>query len=93
MAMAAGLGLLVPPLTSTLLGSVDKSRSGVASGVLNSMRQTGSVLGVALFGSLAGSAGGVLPGLRLALIIAAALLASSAAAVLIGIPGGNLSRP
>jgi DHA2 family methylenomycin A resistance protein-like MFS transporter len=65
----------------------------VASGVLNSMRQTGSVLGVALFGSLAGSAGGVLPGLRLALIIAAALLASSAAAVLIGIPGGNLSRP
>jgi DHA2 family methylenomycin A resistance protein-like MFS transporter len=86
MAMAAGLGLLVPPLTSTLLGSVDKSRSGIASGVLNSMRQTGSMLGVALFGSLAGSAGGVLPGLRLALIIAAALLASSAAAVLIGIP-------
>jgi DHA2 family methylenomycin A resistance protein-like MFS transporter len=66
MVMAAGLGLLVPPLTSTLLGSVDKSRSGVASGVLNSIRQTGSVLGVALFGALAGSAGGVLPGLRLA---------------------------
>jgi hypothetical protein len=35
---------------------------------------------------------GVLPGLRLALIIAAALLASSAAAVLIGIPRPNLSR-
>ncbi len=87
MAMGAGLGLLVPPLTSTLLGSVDKSRSGVASGVLNSMRQTGSVLGVALFGSLAGSVGGVVPGLRLALLISAGLLACSAAAVLIGIPG------
>ncbi len=53
-AMGGGLGLLVPPLTSTLLGSVEKSRSGIAAGVLNSTRQTGSVLGVALFGSLIG---------------------------------------
>ncbi len=54
-ALGGGLGLLVPPLTSTLLGSVEKSRSGVAAGVLNSTRQTGSVLGVALFGSLIGA--------------------------------------
>ena len=53
-AMSTGLGLLVPPLTSTLLGSVEKSRSGIAAGVLNATRQTGSVLGVALFGSLVG---------------------------------------
>ena len=53
-AMGSGLGLLVPPLTSTLLGSVEKARSGIAAGVLNSTRQTGSVLGVALFGSLVG---------------------------------------
>src|SRR3984957_557594 len=52
--IGAGLGLLVPPLTSTLLGSVEKSRSGIAAGVLNATRQTGSVLGVALFGTLAG---------------------------------------
>jgi hypothetical protein len=31
---------------------VDPSRSGVASGTLTAFRQTGSVLGVALFGSL-----------------------------------------
>ena len=37
-AMGSGLGLLVPPLTSTLLGSVAKTRSGVAAGVLNSAR-------------------------------------------------------
>ena len=37
-----------------LLGSVEKSRSGIAAGVLNATRQTGSVLGVALFGSLIG---------------------------------------
>jgi DHA2 family methylenomycin A resistance protein-like MFS transporter len=44
--MSGGLGLLVPPLTSTLPGSVEKARSGVAAGVLNSTRQTRSVLGV-----------------------------------------------
>jgi DHA2 family methylenomycin A resistance protein-like MFS transporter len=85
MALGTGLGLLVPPLTSTLMGSVDKSRSGVAAAVLNSMRQTGSVLGVALFGSLVASTD-LVPGLRLALIIAAALLASSATASMFGIP-------
>ncbi len=69
-AMGAGLGLLVPPLTSTLLGSVEKSRSGVAAGVLNSTRQTGSVLGVALFGSLVGQGAGFIAGARLSLGIA-----------------------
>jgi DHA2 family methylenomycin A resistance protein-like MFS transporter len=90
--LGAGLGLLVPPLTSTMLGSVDKTRSGLASGVLNSMRQTGSVLGVALFGSLAGSLGGLVPGLRSALIISACLLACSAAAALIGVTNKPLAR-
>src|SRR5258708_39366437 len=60
--IGGGLGLLVPPLTSTLLGSVEKSRSGIAAGVLNATRQTGSVLGVALFGSLVGQAGTFMAG-------------------------------
>ena len=63
-ALSAGLGLLVPPLTSTLLGSVEKSRSGIAAGVLNATRQTGSVLGVALFGSLVAVAGAFMSGLH-----------------------------
>jgi DHA2 family methylenomycin A resistance protein-like MFS transporter len=80
-ALGGGLGLLVPPLTSALLGSVEKSRSGVAAGVLNSTRQTGSVLGVALFGSLIGQAGGFLAGIRMALIISALLLIGAAATI------------
>jgi DHA2 family methylenomycin A resistance protein-like MFS transporter len=76
--MGAGLGLLVPPLTSTLLGSVDKSRSGIAAGVLNSTRQIGSVLGVALFGSLVGKGSAFLAGTREALLISTALLLSAA---------------
>jgi DHA2 family methylenomycin A resistance protein-like MFS transporter len=74
MIIGGGLGLLVPPLTSTLLGSVEKSRSGVAAGVLNATRQTGSVLGVALFGSLAGQADAFISGTHEALIISAGLL-------------------
>jgi DHA2 family methylenomycin A resistance protein-like MFS transporter len=80
-AMGAGLGLLVPPLTSTLLGSVDKSRSGIAAGVLNATRQTGSVLGVALFGSLLGAAGAFTTGARIALVISMVLLLAAAGAI------------
>ncbi|MGO9543716.1 MAG: MFS transporter [Rhodomicrobium sp.] len=72
-AIGGGLGLLVPPLTSTLLGSVDKSRSGIAAGVLNATRQTGSVIGVALFGALAGRPHMLMAGTRDALAISAAL--------------------
>ena len=85
LAMGGGLGLLVPPLTSTLLGSVEKSRSGIAAGVLNSTRQTGSVLGVALFGSLiGGQVNAFLFGTRVALIISASLLVAAAAAIILG---------
>jgi len=79
--IGAGLGLLVPPLTSTLLGSVEKSRSGIAAGVLNATRQTGSVLGVALFGSLVGRSDAFMAGAHAALIISASLLLLAAAAI------------
>jgi len=81
-ALGGGLGLLVPPLTSILLGSVEKSRSGVAAGVLNSTRQTGSVLGVALFGSLIGEESAFMAGTHAALMISAALLLIGAAAIM-----------
>jgi MFS transporter, DHA2 family, methylenomycin A resistance protein len=80
-AIGGGLGLLVPPLTSTLLGSVDKSRSGIAAGVLNATRQTGSVIGVALFGSLLGAAGAFTTGARIALVISIVLLLAAAGAI------------
>ena len=68
-----GIGLIVTALTSALLGSVDKSRSGIASGTLTAFRQTGSVPGVALFGSLLASMGAT-AGLRTASVIAAGLI-------------------
>jgi len=80
-AMSTGLGLLVPPLTSTLLGSVEKSRSGIAAGVLNATRQTGSVLGVALFGSLVGQSGAFMTGFHASLIISAGVLLTAGAVI------------
>ena len=51
-----------------------------------SVRQAGSVLGVALFGSLLGGPAGFLPGARTALLIAAAMAICALAAVLAGLP-------
>ncbi len=81
-AMGGGLGLLVPPLTSALLGSVQKSRSGVAAGVLNSTRQTGSVIGVALFRSLIERTNALMSGAHAALIVSVALLIVAGGAIL-----------
>ena len=94
-AMSTGLGLLVPPLTSTLLGGVEKSRSGIAAGVLNATRQTGSVLGVALFGSLVGRSAAFMAGLHASLAIAAGVLLTAAVAILLGASTDRpaISRP
>jgi MFS transporter, DHA2 family, methylenomycin A resistance protein len=79
--LGGGLGLLVPSLTSTLLGSVEKSRSGIAAGVLNATRQTGSVLGVALFGSLVARNNAFMAGAHASLMISAAVLLAGAVAI------------
>jgi DHA2 family methylenomycin A resistance protein-like MFS transporter len=52
-----GLGFVVPAITAAALGGVDASRSGIASGSLTAFRQTGSVLGVAVCGTLLAGAG------------------------------------
>jgi DHA2 family methylenomycin A resistance protein-like MFS transporter len=84
--LGGGIGLLVPPMTSALMGSVDRSRSGVASGTLNTMRQSGSVLGVAVFGSLIAARDGFAAGLHTALLISIALVAVGAALSLLVAP-------
>jgi DHA2 family methylenomycin A resistance protein-like MFS transporter len=77
LAIGAGIGLTVPAMTSALLKTVDKSQSGIAAGVLNSSRQAGSVIGVALFGSLIAQQGHLVRGLRTSLAISCAVLAIS----------------
>jgi MFS transporter, DHA2 family, methylenomycin A resistance protein len=83
--MGAGIGLTVPPMTSALLATVDRKQSGVASGVLNTTRQIGSVIGVALFGSLIANRDQFIPGLHLALYISAVILLIGTVSAFIGI--------
>jgi len=44
-------GFISPAATSPALGTVEKSRAGIAAAVLNSARQSGAALGVAIFGT------------------------------------------
>ena len=84
--LGAGIGLTVPPMTSVLLATVNRTQSGVASGVLNTARQVGSVIGVALFGSLiAADRDRFISGLHLGLYISAAALLVGAVTALIAI--------
>jgi MFS transporter, DHA2 family, methylenomycin A resistance protein len=76
--LGGGLGLLVPPMTGALMGSVDRARSGVASGTLNTSRQSGSVLGVAVFGSLVAGQDRFVAGFHTSLVISLGLVAVAA---------------
>lgn len=75
-AIGGGLGLIVPIITAALLGSVEPARAGVAAGTLNSARQSGSVIGVAVCGSLAarGLVSGLHDSLWLCVAVAVAVL-------------------
>jgi DHA2 family methylenomycin A resistance protein-like MFS transporter len=72
----AGMGLAVPAMTTAILSSVDRARSGTASAVLNAARQVGGAIGVAAFGALVGgvTAERITAGLNIAALTSAALL-------------------
>jgi DHA2 family methylenomycin A resistance protein-like MFS transporter len=82
--LGGGLGLLVPPMTTLLMSSAESGRAGVTSGALTAFRQAGSLLGVALFGSLAAS--DFYGGFHAALWVSIAVLVVSA--VVVGLVAG-----
>ena len=51
--VGAGVSMTMPTTTGVAMGSVDPARAGIASGVVNSSRQVGGALGVAVLGSVA----------------------------------------
>src|ERR1700730_16556999 len=71
-----GMGLAVPAMTTAILSSVDRARSGTASAVLNAARQLGGAIGVAAFGALVSgvTAERIISGLNIAALTSAALL-------------------
>jgi MFS transporter, DHA2 family, methylenomycin A resistance protein len=50
--LGAGMGLAITPTTAAAMGSVQRQRSGIASGTVNAARQAGSTLGIAVLGAV-----------------------------------------
>jgi DHA2 family methylenomycin A resistance protein-like MFS transporter len=80
-----GMGLAVPAMTTAILSSVPRERSGTASAVLNTARQAGGAVGVATFGALLGHAREkIIPGLHTSAMISTGLLITAAALAWLG---------
>ncbi len=81
-----GMGLAVPAMTTAILSSVPRERSGTASAVLNTARQAGGAIGVAIFGALLGQQRGqIISGLHIAAMISTGLLITAAALAWLGL--------
>ena len=56
--IGAGISLTMPSLAGAAMSAVDPRKSGVASGVVNSARQVGGAVGIAVMGSVVASIAG-----------------------------------
>ncbi len=74
-----GSALAIPTITALLLNSVPPKRAGTASAALNTCRQLGGALAVAVFGILIANRETFVQGMQASLVIAAVLLLLSAA--------------
>jgi DHA2 family methylenomycin A resistance protein-like MFS transporter len=81
--IGTGGALAVPALTALLLDYVPAECAGTASGVLNTCRQLGGALAVAVFGALVAHRETFMHGLRASLLITALLLLATTAASLL----------
>ena len=75
-----GLGLAVPSVIIVLLEAIPADQAGMAAGLLNSSRQVGGTLAVAVFGAMISHRASFLPGMRGSLLIAVVVLFAAAAA-------------
>ncbi len=50
--MGAGMGLVMSPMSTAAMNAVDRTKAGVASGVLSMSRMVGGTFGVAIMGAL-----------------------------------------
>jgi MFS transporter, DHA2 family, methylenomycin A resistance protein len=77
----------VPSVIIVLLEAIPADQAGMAAGLLNSSRQVGGTLAVAVFGALIAHRASFLPGMRASLLIAVVVLAVAAATAV------TLARP
>jgi MFS transporter, DHA2 family, methylenomycin A resistance protein len=75
-----GLGFAVPSVIVVMLDAIPADQAGMAGGLLNSSRQVGGTLAIAVFGALIAHRASFLPGMRASLLIALVVLLAAAAA-------------
>ena len=80
--VGVGGAFTVPPIASLILDSVPGQLGGTASGVLNTFRQMGGSLGVAVFGAVVSASAAFEAGLRVSYAATAVLVAIAAAVTL-----------
>ena len=78
MAVGFGTAFTMPAVTIAALEAVPETRSGVAAGFLNAFRQVGSLVGVAVFGTLIGRLSNIAAAMQLAAMVAAFLFGAGA---------------
>jgi MFS family permease len=74
--VGAGMGMVIAPLATTIMSTLEPERAGAASGMLSTMQNVGNALGVAITGVIFFGAlhGGYAHAFRLALVELALLL-------------------
>jgi DHA2 family methylenomycin A resistance protein-like MFS transporter len=90
--IGAGAGITTPAMNLAVLDSVERTQSGLASGILNSARQTGGVIGVALLGALMGEPA-TSAGVQVAEFVAAGVLCLASGLAFAASKNWCLTRP
>lgn len=88
-AIGFGSGLVTPASTAAMMSTVDRCRAGIAAGVLNASRQSGSAFGVAIFGALTGAAQTHGAGVRIAVFLAIGLSLAAAVYWRVAVPANH----
>lgn len=86
LAVGTGVALAVPSINTAVLAHVESTSIGIASGVLNTARQIGGVIGVGVFGALVRpESADLAAGLHVAVMLAFAMTLASLVTIGIGL--------
>lgn len=91
--MAIGMTIVVAPLTSSVLGSVEEQHVAMASGFNSAVARTGGLIATALLGSVLASKGAdMFAGFHVAIMIAAAVVAAGSIIALTMLGGVRMKK-
>ena len=89
LSIGTGVPLILPPVTSVVLASVDRPQVGLASATLNAGRQVGAAAGVAVLGSLVSAGHNFVAGFRVAMIVSGVIYVIGTVLAVRFLPGNN----